>query len=164
MPESSSAVVAEGASPRPGGNRSRERTIRDLLEPKGEKCLSHIGQNASVLLGRLRHWWFGEGDGGTEDRGSFGDTVDSTTGVLSRCFSSIGPDCRCLAWLSRTILSPTFWSLSVTTAKRCFPSAELPGRKSDTVVGVLGLSGSCVEELRGLEVAIPLRQITDVVE
>ena len=48
--------------------------------------------------------------------------------------------------------------------KKVLPFGGVPGRKSNPVVSVLGLSGSRVEELCGLEVAIFLRQITEVVE
>src|SRR5580658_10672223 len=99
MPRSGSAADGTERSFMTAGNSSRERMISDLVEPNG-------GDVFIVIWARIHKCYCGgsdtsggtTGDGTTEDGGSTGDAVGSATGVLSRCLSSIGPDCWRLAW------------------------------------------------------------------
>src|SRR4029077_12293132 len=62
MPQSRSAADGRnGAWPGPGVNRSRERKIRDLLEPNAEDILVIIAKNPFVSLGWPRQCGFGDG-------------------------------------------------------------------------------------------------------
>src|ERR1700680_1756872 len=92
----SPGVCGIRALPFPGGNRSRERMLRDLLEPKG------IEDVLAVILTRIhQRYWSGAETGGCEtgvgDVEDCGGATGPTTGVLSRCFSPTGPGCCRLA-------------------------------------------------------------------